>query len=856
MPLAPGTSIGAFKVVSALGAGGMGEVYRARDTRLKRDVALKVLPEAFANDRERLARITREAEVLASLNHPNIATIYGVEEGALVMELVEGAPPRGPMSFDEAWKIAAQIASALEYAHERGIVHRDLKPANVMVTPDGVVKLLDFGLAKAFTEPGASTSNPEQSPTLTLGATQLGTILGTAAYMAPEQAKGKTVDKRADIWAFGVLLYELLSGQRLFKGDDISDTLAQVLTKEPDLNQTPAKARKLLARCLQKDPKQRLRDIGEAVHNIEEPPVAAVPRAGTSWLAWAIAVVALLLAGAAYWLRPAVEHPIIRTFILPPAHTVFHSQGDYAGPAVLSPDGKRLAFSAGPAGGKPQLWVRALDSETAQALAGTDGGLFPFWSPDSRTLGFFTDEKLKRVDAGGGSVHELADVTTARGGAWNRDDVIVFAPNFTSALLRIPAAGGTPTPVTHLDVKRHEISHRWPAFLPDGKHFLYTSRDQGVFVAALEGLGEPKKLLPDSSNAFYSSGYLLYAHGNTLLARPFDAGRREFTGAQVTVVQPIQSEGNSDRACFTASNQGLLAYHAGLGESQLTWFDRAGNRVGTLGSPGLFRGVEISPDGKRAAVVVDGASGGAVVWIYDLDRGVRTRLSTAASFSMGLAWSPHGKQLALGGPREGGYAIYAKDTVGSGSEEVLFRSDFEVLLYGWTAKGISLSTRNPKTGWDFAYIPVDHDGADRKAVPVVQEDANELVAQVSNNGRWAAYLSDASGQLEAWVTSFPGGGNRRQVSTSGADFVRWSAGDREILFTNRTKLMAAPVQGNADRPEVGTAKLLFEVRVDCSILEISCFDKMPDGKRFLVIEPVGGASPVALIQNWTASLKN
>jgi Tol biopolymer transport system component len=859
MALAAGTSIGPYKILSAIGAGGMGEVYRAKDTRLKRDVALKLLPEIFASDPGRLARFTREAEVLASLNHPNIASIYGVEDGALVMEFVDGEPPRGPMPFDQAWHIMSQIVNALEFAHDRGIVHRDLKPANVKVTADGVVKLLDFGLAKAFTEETHAPANQEHSPTLTLGATQLGVILGTAAYMAPEQAKGKSVDRRADIWAFGVMLYELLTGQPLFKGEDVSETLAQVLTKEPDLSRTPARAQKLLRRCLEKDPKKRLRDISEARYHIDEP-VAPAPRRSMPALPWVIAGVMLLLAAVAYWLRPARENRVIRAFIPAPEQASYRCQGDDAGPAVLSPDGQRLAFSATGADGKVQLWVRPLDSVVAQTIPGANGAMFPFWSPNSRSLGFFADGKLKKIELASGTVSVLADAPSTRGGTWNRDDVIVFAPGLTSALMRVPASGGAATPVTRLDVKRHEISHRWPSFLPDGKQFLYTSRQQGIFAASLDGAEPPRRLLEESSNALYREGFLLYSHASVLLARPFDAGRREFTGSAITLIQTIQAEPGSDRACFTASDNGLLAYDAGLSESQLTWVDRRGNRTGTLGGPGLVQGVAVAPDGKRVAAVISDGSGGRSVWIYEAARGIRQRLISANTIYLGLAWSPDSNRVVTAVQRDGTYVLLSKEAGGSGGEELLFRSGFEISVSQWLANGgMALMIRDPKTGFDIFYLPPKGKGPERTPVPVIRGDASEIGGVVSPDGRWVLYGSDesAGGITEIYVAAFPSGSHRQQVSPSGVDVsaALWGPNGKEIFLVSHKKLMAAPVRPVGDALQTETPRLLFDLHADCILFEMSCFDVTPDGKGFLVLEPTGTPPPVALLQNWTAGLK-
>lgn len=862
MPLSPGTKLGPYEILAPVGAGGMGEVYRARDSKLKRDIAIKVLPDAFAADPGRLARFTREAEVLASLNHPNIATIFGVEERALIMELVEGSPPCGPMDFDAAWRIAEQIAAALEYAHERGIVHRDLKPANVLVNEQGLVKLLDFGLAKAFTGDAAQTpTDQEHSPTMTLGVTQVGVILGTAAYMSPEQAKGKNVDQRADIWAFGVLLYEMLTGDRLFQRDEVTDTLAQVLTKEPDLDQAPPRARRLLRRCLEKDPKKRLRDIREAQHYIDEPAAPVTPVASAHqrwaprWLPWAVAAAAVALAAAAYWRASAPVRPRIHSFVLPPEHSAFRSLGDDAGPATLSPDGKRLAFTAATEG-KVQLWVRPLDSPDAQPLGGTEGADFPFWSHDGRWLGFFANGKLKKVEASGGTVTVLAEAPGDRGGTWNQDDVILFAPTRTSVLVRVSAAGGTVTPVTHLDEKRQDISHRWPSFLPDGKHFLFTSRGKGVFVAALDGKDPPRRLLEESSNSTYSAGYLLYARGDTLLARPFDAARGEFTGEAVTLAQNMAGETESDRACFTAA-AGLLAYHSGLKESRLTWTDRAGNKAGTVGPPGLLEGLEISPDGTRVATVVaDGA--GATIWVTDLSRGTRTRVFSGTG-SLSLVWSSDGKRLAVGFPRDGAYVVSAWDADGSGGEEVLSRSNFQIVPTFWMPNGgLLLLVRDSKTGFDIDYLPPAGNDGKRVRAPLLHAPGDQLAGTVSPNGRWILYTSDdgAGGIAEAFVARFPGAGSRRPVSTTGADSPRWSRDGKEILFSSRTKLMSATVRETGETLEIAEPRMLFEMRVDCgAIFGAGCFDMSQDGKRFLVMEPAGAVLPVALVQNWQAGLK-
>jgi serine/threonine-protein kinase len=617
-----------------------------------------------------MARFQREAEVLASLNHPNIATIHGVEDNALVMELVEGESPKGPMPFDDARKIASQIAAALEYAHEKGIVHRDLKPANIKVTPDGVVKLLDFGLAKAFSAEATSASaseDPANSPTLTMGATVAGVIMGTAGYMAPEQAKGKRVDKRADIWAWGVVLYELLTGERLFKGSDVADTLAQVLTKQPDIEKVPPQVRRLLRRCLERDPRQRLRDIGEARFFIEGDSLR-LPASSKSATRWKIAsavlaIASLALAFVAYrhWNE---ELRLLKVFIPPPEKGSFAPANSI--PAV-SPDGRSIAFIA-IAGGRWALWVRDLDSLAPRQLPGTDEAIFPFWSPDSRAVAFFSGGKLKKIALAGGPAVVLCDAPNGFGGSWNKDDVIVFAPGLNSGILRVPAAGGMAMPVTMLDQAATETSHRYPWFLPDGHHFLFTARNANAAKTTIEigdlGSQSHRPVLVAASNAAYSPPrYLLFVRERTLMAQHLDASKIQTTGEAVPIAEDIDFPRQVfGEAQFSVSQNGVLAFTSGVlgGDTQLTWFDRSGAVKGTLGKPGdQSQWPAISPDGKTVVVERrDPRTGDSDLWTYDLATGSPSRLTFGPPNNQWPVWSPDGSFVVFNSTRAGFGSVY------------------------------------------------------------------------------------------------------------------------------------------------------------------------------------------------------
>ena len=707
----------------------MGQVFRARDTTLGRDVALKVLPDAFASDPDRLARFTREAQTLAALNHPNIAHIHGLEESggvrALVMELVEGDDlaqriARGAIPIEDALPIAAQIAEGLEAAHEQGIIHRDLKPANVKVRPDGTVKVLDFGLAKAMEPTGAAAVKNSLAPTITTPAmTQAGMILGTAAYMSPEQAKGRPVDRRADIWAFGAVLYEMLTGRRAFAGDDVSEVLASVLAREPDWTRLPAALSPALGtcirRCLDKNPGRRWHCASDL--RIELEAIAAAPRRAPEAAVEAGLVVpartrrfrlALVAAGSlAAGVLAAVlvmgsqappEPQSVRFEISAPDKARFESGLPGSGPAAfnagsLSPDGRGIAFAARDETGQVLLWVRALDDVTARALPGTEGAGLPFWSPDSRAIAFFTPGKLKRIDPTGGPAQTICDAASGRGGAWNREGVIVFAPGNATPLLRVSASGGDPSPVTTL--KPGEAGHRFPSFLPDGRRFLYLRElSDGdvttVMVGSLDA-GESTELMAADSPAVYASpGSVLFVRQGTLLARAFDATRLEFMGEPIPIAEQVTFDG-SGRG-FSVSDEGTLAYRVGSNDARkhLTWVDRNGAVVQSVGIPALYQSPAISPDGRSVALHRHEGTGGDI-WVMDANGGKLSRLTFDASQeNANPLWSADGTQIVFGSRRNNKWGLYRKPSNGTGREELLFESDLMKVPMSVSATGMVL----------------------------------------------------------------------------------------------------------------------------------------------------------------------
>jgi len=896
LALTPGTRLGVYEIVAPLGEGGMGQVWRATDTTLGRQVAIKILPDAFAADAERLARFEREAKTLASLNHPHIAAIYAVEKSggtlALVMELVEGDDlsqriARGAIPVEEALPIAKQIAEALEAAHEQGIIHRDLKPANIKVRADGTVKVLDFGLAKAL-DANASGATADNSPTITSPAmTQAGMILGTAAYMAPEQARGTAVDKRADVWAFGVVLYEMLTGQRLFTGATVSDTIAAVLKVEPDWTTlptgTPTAIRRLLRRCLEKDRKRRLTDAGAARLEIDDaltasPTADGAVASGTSAatprgrLAWMVAAAAVLVAAAMAlpalrYLRetPTPAPPETRLEIVTPAASDLVS-------FAVSPDGRQIVFVAS-GDGASRLWVRPLDTLAAQPLAGTEGATYPFWSPDSRSIGFFADNQLKRLDLSGGAPQTLAPAGLARGGAWSADGVILFAPGSTGPLSRVPAGGGDVVPVTTLGAG--QLSHRFPQFLPGRRQFLcYVQgavETAGIYLGALDATAVTRVTAadtagaylptgPGSTEAFREGGWLLFGQQGTLVARRFDAAQGALSGDAVTVADALAIDAIYNVGALSVSATGLVTYRAGgVGRNQLTWFDRAGQALGTLGAPDATQfDPARSPDGRQVAVSRV-AQGNIDLWLIDAAR--TTRFTFDSTPDRYPVWSPDGRRLVFGRQlRAGIWDLYQKPTNGPGAEALLLASSETKAATSWSPDGRSLLYTNspPTTSRDVWVLPM---AGDPKPFPFLNSTFNERSSVFSPDGHWVAYDSDESGRAEIYVRPFPGPGGQWQVSTAGGKDPRWRPDGKELYYiAPDSRLMAAPIASSGTALQPGLPTALFQPRIVLGGAVVTGYrqqyDVAPDG-RFLINVTVdeSTAAPITVITNWQPEAK-
>ncbi len=859
-----------------LGAGGMGEVYQATDSKLGRSVAIKLLPDAFARDNERVARFEREARVLASLNHPNIAGIHGLEEHDsrrfLIMELVAGETlaeriKKGPIPVDEALGIAKQICEALEAAHDRGVIHRDLKPANIKITPDGKVKVLDFGLAKAMA-PMTSDANLSNSPTmLSMAATNGGVILGTAAYMAPEQAKGKEVDKRADIFAFGCVLYEMLTATPAFEGEDVTEILGRVVTAQANLDRlpppTPQGIRRLLSRTLKKDPRQRLADIHDAKIEIEEALAgvetpANAPSASSSAskarLAWSLAVAALIAAGAlgfpaARYFRQTAPSEMRLEITTPPTTR----PTDFA----LSPDGRSIVFSV-TSDGVPRLWLRGLDKTDAQPLPGTEGATVPFWSADSRSIAFSARGFLYRLDLRGGApetiTRTIAGATNI--GAWNASGTILFSPGTASAIARIQASGGASSPVTQLAATQG--NHRFPQFLPDGNHFFFfvygNPEVSGLYLSALSD-GSAKRLTgADSFGINIPPGWAAFVEQGRLVARRFDLKRGELTGDPVTLANGI-AVGAGGVAGLSVSTDGKIAYRSGTtAPNQLRWFDHGGKPAGNpISADGVMTAPELSPD-ERTIAVDRTVQNNRDVWLIDAGRNAFTRLTFDPAQDNFPVWSPDGKRIAFVSNRKVSYDLYTKPSNGAGGEELLLSTPYGKVPLDWSSDGRYLlySEADPTTGRDLWAL--DLTATDRKPFPVVHTPFEEPIGAFSPDGRWIAYQTTESGRFEIVVQAFPSAAGKWQVSTAGGTQPRWRADGKELYFiAPDRKMMAAAVSVSGATFQAGTLSALFATQTiaDGNSNLRQQYALSRDG-RFLIDETVETAmsTPITILLNW------
>jgi Tol biopolymer transport system component len=888
MNIEPGVSLGPYEIVSAIGAGGMGEVYRARDTRLDRDVAVKVLPAHLSLNADLRQRFEREARAASSLNHPHICILHdiGKHNGIdfLVMEYIEGETlaarlGKGPMPIDELLRTAIQIADALDQAHRQGLIHRDLKPGNIMLTREGA-KLLDFGLAKS--RAAAETSGLTAAPTAASPLTAEGTLVGTFQYMAPEQMEGSEADARSDIFAFGTVLYEMAAGKSAFEGKTQASLIAAVLERKPEpLSKlqplAPPALERLIGTCLEKDPDVRrqtmhdvlleLKWIAEAGSQAGVPVTVSVRRRTRERVAWAVAAIlgiAALGLGIGLIGTLTAEKQVLRADIPPPPEMVFHLASYRPGPAVISPDGRRIAFVAGQTAGREQLWVREIDQLEARFLPGTEGAAYPFWSPDSRMIAFYAGGKLKKVDSGGGPPLTLANAPNGKGGTWNEAGTILFTPSHGSPIHQVSESGGESAPITEIDSVRGENSHRFPYFLPDGDNFLFLARasatggDGGsaIYLSSLDNPAEARVLLRARTNAAFVSGHILFVRENTLMAQRFDPGRREFTGDAFPIAEKIRHLPGAQYGVFSASRNGVLIYQTGSGSQgrQLIWIDREGNETGLLGDLALYAGPRISPDGNSVLVEIsDPTTGAPDLWIYEVERGIRTRFTFTPAPDTEAVWSPDGSEVVFSTNKgnEPNFNLYRKSVGGFANEELLHGSDLELYASDWSADGKYLAYyhSHPETKQDIFILPLDEGG---DPITFIETPFDEWGAKFSPDGKWLGYVSDESGRYEIYVTPFPGPGRKFQVSEAGGTNFWWRNDGREIVHTTAgADLVSVPIETDGSTFRVGHPEVMYKNR------QATDGTVTANGDRHLLVRLPGAqdVTPLTMVWNWTEELE-
>jgi Tol biopolymer transport system component len=883
--LVVGAMLGPYEILSPLGAGGMGEVYRARDTRLDRTVAIKVLPAHLAASHDLRARFEREAKAVSSLNHPHICVLYDVghESGTdyLVLEYLEGESlhdrlAKGPLPLDQALRYAAEIADALDKAHRHGVIHRDLKPGNVMLTKSGA-KLLDFGLARTVQPAVGADGGLSDLETRSQPLTGRGTLLGTVQYMAPEQVEGKEADARTDLWSFGTLVYEMVTGQRAFTGNSPASLIGSILKDEPrpmrELKPlTPPPLERLVTTCLAKDPDERwqsagdvareLRWVGEATGDASRP---VTRRARRQTVAWMAAVLALTAAGflAGRMRKGAVDAPrALHSYLVPPPRTSFYLVGDDAAPVVLSPNGAYAAFGAGGA-----LVVQSMRDGASSTLASTEGAKHAFWSPDSRFLAFFAEGKLRTVEATGGPVSTLCDAINPRGGAWGSDGTIVFAPDIRTGLYRISVSGGAPAPVTRLDTSLH-TTHRWPCFLPDGRHFVFLAANHssprgeqsGIYLASLDG-GDPRRLFHAYSGPQYAPpGYLLFVRGTRLTAQPFDATALTVAGEPVRVADGVNNDWGTWRGVFSASGNGLLAYQTvegGVG-GEFCWFDRAGRLLQKLAEKSEAYAPRLSPDGRRLAFLLGDPNND--LWVQDLERGVRTRVTTDGGITVSPVWSADGKQILYVTQRQATpqnlFSLLVASASGAPGRRKILESADRLEPTDWSRDGRFILCDKGYVGTtDVWALPIADPS---RGFPLADSPFIERNGQFSPDGRWVAYTSGETGRDEVYVTSFPEKGVRLQVSGGGAVQPRWRRDGRGIFFVSAARqMMAATVDASGPQFTVTDIRPLFPVNMFVGPrTSLIGYDVGPDGERFVINSAGDAGDPrVALVANWQAGLR-